>query len=464
MRRLRAANECSAWSSIGWATKKGQKQRSGRQSSKRRVMWRPGFSWADCCWTRAARRRAIVQLRGPADWTPNRGNNRYVLYQAQTRAGDAEGARQSLEKLQQLKAKKSPQWRRPTKGGATGRRCEYMRLNSIMIWPAFLQWQGKSALAESHLRQLIAITPEQPVTCQRLATLCRQSGRLAEAKELFASLARLLPNEPACGVNLATVLLQLKDYAGAVQQGLERAPSSTRTNRKRSTTWRAFIWGRAGGSRRRWLCANAWSPASLPLPIMICSAGPCMPTDGPTRPWRLPAWQCNKTPITPFTANAIIGSRNWPEPTPDAPAFPFHRSGFAPGQCRRPGAPGQPCPIRFRDITEAAGIRFVHTDGSSGRHYFVEPYASGLGLIDYDGDGYLDILFLNGAPLPGAAQPSQPPTCALYHNNRDGTFTDVTASSGLGRRVMRWPVSWPIMITMAMRTCSSIATAASGFP
>ncbi|MGO9199637.1 MAG: CRTAC1 family protein [Limisphaerales bacterium] len=96
------------------------------------------------------------------------------------------------------------------------------------------------------------------------------------------------------------------------------------------------------------------------------------------------------------------------------------------------GAPGGAGPIRFRDITEAAGIRFVHTDGSSGRHYFVEPYASGLGLIDYDGDGYLDILFLNGAPLPGAAQPSQPPTCALYHNNRDGTFTDVTASSGLG--------------------------------
>ena len=95
-------------------------------------------------------------------------------------------------------------------------------------------------------------------------------------------------------------------------------------------------------------------------------------------------------------------------------------------------APAGAGPIRFRDITEAAGIHFVHTDGSSGRHYFVETIASGLGLIDFDGDGWLDILFLNGAPLPGAAQPAKPPTCALYHNNRDGTFTDVTASSGLG--------------------------------
>ena len=96
-------------------------------------------------------------------------------------------------------------------------------------------------------------------------------------------------------------------------------------------------------------------------------------------------------------------------------------------------APSSPGPIRFRDITEAAGIHFLHTDGSSGRHYFVETIASGLGLINFDGDGYPDILFLNGAPLPGAAQPARPPaSCALYHNNRNGTFTDVTASSGLG--------------------------------
>jgi len=88
-------------------------------------------------------------------------------------------------------------------------------------------------------------------------------------------------------------------------------------------------------------------------------------------------------------------------------------------------------PIRFRNATEASGIHFVHTDGSSGKRYVVETVTAGLGLIDFDADGWPDILFLNGAPLPGTAKPARMPTNALYHNNRDGTFTDATASSGL---------------------------------
>jgi hypothetical protein len=89
-------------------------------------------------------------------------------------------------------------------------------------------------------------------------------------------------------------------------------------------------------------------------------------------------------------------------------------------------------PIRFRDATDSSGIRFIHTDGSSGRRYIVETVTCGLGLIDYDGDGFLDILFLNGAPLPGSPKPAQLPTNQLYHNNHDGTFTDVTLPSGVG--------------------------------
>ncbi len=88
-------------------------------------------------------------------------------------------------------------------------------------------------------------------------------------------------------------------------------------------------------------------------------------------------------------------------------------------------------PIRFQNITEASGVKFVHTDGSCGKRYIVETVVGGLGLIDYDNDGYPDILFLNGQPLPGAPEPPRPVTSALYHNNRDGTFTDVTAGSGL---------------------------------
>jgi enediyne biosynthesis protein E4 len=88
--------------------------------------------------------------------------------------------------------------------------------------------------------------------------------------------------------------------------------------------------------------------------------------------------------------------------------------------------------IRFQDATASSGIQFIHTDGSSGNRYIIENIASGLGLIDFDGDGLLDIYFLNGAPLPGSPVTATPPVNTLYRNNGDGTFTDVTASSGTG--------------------------------
>ncbi len=56
-------------------------------------------------------------------------------------------------------------------------------------------------------------------------------------------------------------------------------------------------------------------------------------------------------------------------------------------------------PIVLRDVTKQTGIGFRHTDGSSGRHYIVETVASGMATFDYDGDGKIDLYFLNGAPL-----------------------------------------------------------------
>ncbi len=90
-------------------------------------------------------------------------------------------------------------------------------------------------------------------------------------------------------------------------------------------------------------------------------------------------------------------------------------------------------PIVLRDVTDQTGIRFRHTDGSSGRHYLVEAMSAGLATFDYDGDGLVDIYFLNGAPLRGAdVDPANPPRNRLYRNNGDGTFTDVTQEAGVG--------------------------------
>ena len=89
-------------------------------------------------------------------------------------------------------------------------------------------------------------------------------------------------------------------------------------------------------------------------------------------------------------------------------------------------------PIQLRDVTRQTGINFVHTDGSSGRRYIVETVASGLATFDYNGDGRIDIFFLNGAPLPGSPTNTPPPRCALYRNDGGWKFTDVTQQAGVG--------------------------------
>jgi len=87
--------------------------------------------------------------------------------------------------------------------------------------------------------------------------------------------------------------------------------------------------------------------------------------------------------------------------------------------------------IVLSDVTKETGITFIHTDGSSGRRYIVETVSAGLALFDYDGDGDEDIYFLNGAPLKGT-KVSKPPTDALYRNDGNFKFTDVTKQAGVG--------------------------------
>ena len=84
--------------------------------------------------------------------------------------------------------------------------------------------------------------------------------------------------------------------------------------------------------------------------------------------------------------------------------------------------------VIFRDVTSPAGIRFKHTSAATGQKYLVETMGSGCAFFDYDNDGYLDIYLVNGAPLPGFT-PRQRISNALYRNNKDGTFTDVTATA-----------------------------------
>jgi len=91
-------------------------------------------------------------------------------------------------------------------------------------------------------------------------------------------------------------------------------------------------------------------------------------------------------------------------------------------------APAVDNTVRFTDITAAAGIRFVHNGGRAGKKYLPETLGSGAAFFDADGDGWLDILLINGRDWQPKGRKSLP---ALYHNNHNGTFTDVTQGSGL---------------------------------
>ena len=86
-------------------------------------------------------------------------------------------------------------------------------------------------------------------------------------------------------------------------------------------------------------------------------------------------------------------------------------------------------PIRFTDVTAQAGIHFRHNSGAFGKKYLPETMGSGVCVIDYDGDGWQDIFFVNSKNWPGHGSGHSYP--ALYHNNHDGTFTDVTKEAGL---------------------------------
>src|SRR5438045_1979087 len=90
----------------------------------------------------------------------------------------------------------------------------------------------------------------------------------------------------------------------------------------------------------------------------------------------------------------------------------------------------QPALPQLADITAAAGIHFKHL-ASSDKKYLVESMSGGVALIDYDRDGWPDIYFTN-APDVDMQLAGKKARSALFHNNRDGTFTDATDKAGVG--------------------------------
>src|SRR6185369_8044356 len=114
------------------------------------------------------------------------------------------------------------------------------------------------------------------------------------------------------------------------------------------------------------------------------------------------------TPAAPTSETAAAVASPSPSPTPPRPSGP----------------------IEFTDVTAEAGIHFKHNSGAFGKKYLPETIGSGGAFLDYDNDGWQDILLVNSMDWPENKKRRSFP--ALYHNNKDGTFTDVTQQAGLG--------------------------------
>jgi len=113
---------------------------------------------------------------------------------------------------------------------------------------------------------------------------------------------------------------------------------------------------------------------------------------------------------TPSAASPEVASQT-PAPTPS------------------PTPPRPSGPIEFTDVTAQAGIHFKHNSGAFGKKYLPETLGAGCAFIDYDNDGWQDILLVNSMDWP--EHKTGKSFLALYHNNKDGTFTDVTRQAGL---------------------------------
>jgi hypothetical protein len=123
--------------------------------------------------------------------------------------------------------------------------------------------------------------------------------------------------------------------------------------------------------------------------------------------------------IAPTTVAAVAQPDSSTMSRPSSDAAPQ-----APAETKRPtGA------IEFVDVTARAGIHFKHTTGAFGKKYLPETMGSGVCFLDYDSDGWQDIFLVNSMSWPEHNTGKSYP--ALYHNNHDGTFTDVTREAGL---------------------------------
>lgn len=136
---------------------------------------------------------------------------------------------------------------------------------------------------------------------------------------------------------------------------------------------------------------------------------------------------CHQKAITLATPQSTPRSESQATPSSQGAEPPAAVAPGAPASAPDSSRPSGP--VHFSDVTSTAGIHFRHNNGAFGRKYLPETMGSGVCVLDFDGDGWQDLFFVNSMDWP--EHKTSHSTAALYHNNGDGSFTDVTHGSGL---------------------------------
>jgi hypothetical protein len=180
---------------------------------------------------------------------------------------------------------------------------------------------------------------------------------------------------------------------------LEFAPGRDHSNNG-AGNWRAMMPGRAK-------CLSA----SFLVVVLLAPVGAAQQTEDHKPPLQQPMGVATGAPHPPVK---------------DASLRPITAGGFVNG-----------APVVFTDITQAAGLeKFHHRSGTPEKKTILETPGSGVALLDYDDDGWLDIYLLNGSTFAALLGKEPAPRAMLLHNNHDGTFSDVTDQAGVSNQ--RW--------------------------
>lgn len=147
------------------------------------------------------------------------------------------------------------------------------------------------------------------------------------------------------------------------------------------------------------------------------------------------AWAQSQTPISsgagPDSVSGVVVADQTPQggsatrgvfaPVLDTEKRPITAGGFV-----------KSGPVIYEDITQKSGLAtWHHTMGTPQKNYILETTGSGVALLDYDNDGWLDIYMVNGSTFDALSGKAEPPHAALFHNNHDGTFTNVAVQAGV---------------------------------